>query len=79
MKYVYILQSQKDPDRYYTGSTNDLDRRLKEHNFGHSVHTNKFRPWVIKTFVAFSEPDKADEFELFLKSGSGRAFAKKRL
>ncbi|MFM9889492.1 MAG: GIY-YIG nuclease family protein [Rickettsiales bacterium] len=41
MKYVYILQSEAEPDRYYTGSTTDLKRRYKEHNDGKSIHTKK--------------------------------------
>jgi predicted GIY-YIG superfamily endonuclease len=78
MKHVYILQSEIDTDRYYTGSTTDLKRRYKEHNAGKSIHTNKNRPWKLKTYLAFSDERKADEFEAFLKSGNGRAFVKKR-
>lgn len=79
MKYVYILQSEIDPERFYTGSTNDLNRRLEEHNSGQSVHTNKYKPWKIKTYIAFDDHEKADSFEAFLKSGNGRIFVKKRL
>ncbi|HYV25508.1 MAG TPA: GIY-YIG nuclease family protein [Pyrinomonadaceae bacterium] len=42
MKYVYMLQSAGDPDRYYVGSAEDLKRRFAEHNFGKSTHTNKW-------------------------------------
>jgi predicted GIY-YIG superfamily endonuclease len=79
MRYVYILQSELDPERYYTGLTDDLDRRLEEHNAGKSIHTNKFKPWKIKTYIAFSDYKKAEEFEAFLKTGNGRQFIKKRL
>jgi putative endonuclease len=79
MKYVYILQSELDLNRYYTGLTDNLDRRLEEHNSGKSIHTNKFKPWKIKTYIAFSDHKKAEEFEAFLKTGNGRAFLKKRL
>ena len=78
MKYVYILQSEIEPDRYYTGSTTDLKRRYKEHNDGKSIHANKYRPWKLKLYIAFSDERKADEFEAFLKTGNGRAFIKKR-
>jgi putative endonuclease len=78
MKYVYILQSEVEPERHYVGSTNDLKRRFKEHNDGKSIHTNKHRPWKLKLYVAFSDERKADEFEAFLKTGNGRAFTKKR-
>jgi putative endonuclease len=79
MKYVYILQSENQPDRFYTGVTDDISRRLREHNTGQSIHTNKFKPWALKTYIAFHDPEKADAFEAFLKSGNGRAFIKKRL
>jgi len=79
MKYVYILQSMIDTDRYHTGSTTDLKRRYTEHNDGKSIHTNKYRPWKLKTYIAFSDESRAEEFEAFLKTGNGRAFVKKRL
>jgi len=62
MKYVYILQSVKFPDKFYTGSTTDLKRRFKEHNQGKSIHSNKYLPWKIKTYIAFSNEQKAFEF-----------------
>ena len=77
--YVYILRSIKYPDRYYTGFTEDLDARVKEHNQGKCVHTSKYVPWEIKTAVAFTNRKKVIEFEKYLKTSSGRAFAQKRL
>ncbi|MFN3313423.1 MAG: GIY-YIG nuclease family protein [Hyphomonas sp.] len=77
MKYVYMLQSLPEPMRYYVGSTIDLKRRFADHNSGQSVHTRKFLPWTLIGYVAFSDPAKADKFEAYLKTGSGRAFAKK--
>ena len=77
--YVYILQSEKFPDRFYTGFTEDLATRLSDHNNGKNTHTEKFRPWRVKTAVGFSDREKALEFERYLKTASGRAFAKKRL
>ena len=77
MKYVYILQSEAEPERHYTGATFDLKRRLKEHNDGKSAHTKKHTPWKLKLYIAFDDQRKADAFEAFLKSGNGRAFAKK--
>lgn len=79
MKYVYLLQSIEFPDETYVGLTDDLRARLSAHNAGRSPHTSKFKPWRLVTYVAFSEEQKAVEFERYLKSGSGRAFAKKRL
>jgi len=77
--YVYILRSLKDPNRYYTGFTENLDARVKEHNQSKCVHTTKYEPREIKTAVAFTNHKKALEFEKYLKTSSGRAFAKKRL
>lgn len=79
MKYVYILQSLPDPERFYTGITDNLQARLSKHNSGSVTHTAKYRPWRIKSYVAFSDEDRALAFEKYLKSGSGRAFAKARL
>jgi hypothetical protein len=45
---------------------------------GEVPHTSKYAPWQLKTYVAFSDEKKAHAFEKYLKSGSGRAFAKKR-
>ena len=77
MHYVYVLQSEYDPARHYVGLTNDPQRRLDEHNSGKSVHTNKHKPWCISVCIGFSDRTKAVQFERYLKSGSGRAFAKK--
>ena len=79
MYYVYILQSINFPNKFYTGLTNDLKRRVSEHNQGKSIHTNKYVPWRLKTYITFSNEQKAFEFERYLKTPSGRAFAKKRL
>ena len=77
--YVYILQSIDAPPRFYIGITGNLEARLQEHNSGDVTHTAKFGPWSLKTYVAFSDRKKAFAFEKYLKSGSGRAFAKKHL
>jgi predicted GIY-YIG superfamily endonuclease len=79
MKYVYILSSINFPDRHYTGVTDDLRARLEKHNAKEVPHTSKYAPWKLKTYIAFSEADQAFAFEKYLKSASGRAFAKKRL
>jgi len=78
MYYVYFIQSISVPYRYYIGLTTDINRRLTEHNNGKSIHTNKFRPWKIVGYTAFVDKCKAEKFEIYLKTSSGRAFAKKR-
>ena len=77
--YVYLLESEASEGQRYIGITLDLKRRIAEHNAGKSGHTSKFRPWRIVTYVAFSDQAKAASFERYLKSGSGHAFAGKRL
>lgn len=77
MQFVYILESENDPKHWYVGVTSDLQKRLSEHNTGDSIHTNKFKPWRIKTYFAFRDREHAEGFERYLKTQSGRAFAKK--
>lgn len=79
MHYVYLLESLSTPAERYVGATSDLRRRLDEHNAGKSPHTSKFAPWRLVTYLAFSDESKAAVFERYLKSGSGHAFARKRL
>lgn len=79
MHYAYILESEADAGRYYVGCTADLKARLSRHNAGSVRHTSKYRPWRIKTYIAFADRAQAIRFEAYLKTASGRAFAKKRL
>ena len=74
--YVYLLVSESDATKHYTGLTCDLSGRLDDHNRGHCLHTAKFRPWKIEITIAFSCEAKARAFEKYLKSGSGREFAR---
>jgi len=75
--YVYILQSINHPDKYYIGFSTDVKERLKKHNEGGDKYTSKYNPWMIKNTISFDDKDKALAFEKYLKSHSGRAFAKK--
>ena len=77
--YVYILESVTDESRHYSGFTENLPDRLQHHNYGQCPHTAKYRPWRLKTCFAFSDRQRALDFERYLKSPSGRAFTKKRL
>ncbi|WP_205421024.1 GIY-YIG nuclease family protein [Sphingomonas mesophila] len=76
---VYVLQSVEHPDQIYTGLCSDLDARLHAHNAGQSSHTAKFKPWRLISYHHFSDEAVAVAFERYLKTGSGRAFAAKRL
>ena len=79
MHNVYILTSLKDNSKYYIGITENITKRLKEHNAGKSTTYSKaFLPWKIETYTAFSNRLLALKFEKYLKHGSGHAFLKKR-
>jgi len=75
---VYILRSEQG-DHHYVGRTRDLKSRLQKHNQGEVPHTAKFCPWYIETSIVFRDEEKAVAFELYLKSGSGREFARRHL
>lgn len=79
MHYVYLIESVGAPGRRYIGLTNDLKARLAAHNAGRSPHTSKYRPWRLVTCIVFEDRAKAAAFERYLKSGSGHAFAARRL
>ena len=79
MYYVYLIESLSAGRQRYVGMTDDLRQRLREHNAGGSPYTARFRPWKLTTYVAFTDPAQAEAFERYLKSGSGHAFARKRL
>jgi putative endonuclease len=78
-KYVYILQSIHLPEHFYVGITDNLKARLARHNAAEISATAKNLPWRIKTAIAFTDDQQAAHFEKYLKTASGRAFAKKRL
>jgi len=79
MHYTYLLQSLPNPAERYTGMTSELKARLSKHNEGGVPHTAKSKPWAVVTYLAFQTRQQAAEFERYLKSGSGRAFANKHL
>ncbi len=79
MRYVYLLQGEAITDQRYVGIMSDLKQRFAEHNAGKSPHTSKYMSWKLVTYVAFSDERKAAAFERYLKSGSGHAFARKKL
>jgi putative endonuclease len=66
MKYVYLLESIDHPEETDIGLTDDLKLRFAAHNAGRSPHTAKFRPWRLVTYIAFSDEQKAVDFERYL-------------
>jgi putative endonuclease len=79
MYYVYMLRSLSNPKQRYIGYTTNLKARMVSHNQGANKHTAKHVPWEVQTYVAFSSEEQAKVFENYLKTGSGFAFANKRL
>ena len=77
MFYAYILESMPVPGEFYRGHTENLKRRLQEHNAGKCSHTSKSKPWKVKFYAAFETMELAREFETYLKNGSGHVFAKR--
>jgi len=78
MHYTYILLSSKS-HIFYFGSTNNLSERLKLHNTGKVKSTKTGMPWELVWYGAFEIEKQARDFELYLKNGSGKSFAYKRL
>jgi len=76
-RFVYVLRNRETPPRYYSGVTTDVPDRLQAHNAGRCPHTAKYRPWDTHIVVEFPDEARAFRFERYLKSGSGRAFAKR--
>ena len=76
-RIVYIIRSDFDSSRHYVGITNDLRTRLEWHNTGPRGHTVANRPWSLVVSVEFPSERAAVRFEKYLKTGSGRAFAKR--
>lgn len=77
MHYAYILLSSKS-HIFYFGSTNDLKFRFPEHNKGFVKSTKPHTPWKLVWYAAFETEKQARDFELYLKTGSGKSFAYKR-
>jgi predicted GIY-YIG superfamily endonuclease len=77
MFYSYILRSKKDLTYYY-GSTQNLRKRLHQHNSGESKYSKVHMPYELIWYCAFLTREKALAFEKYLKSSSGHAFSKKR-
>jgi len=75
--YVYFLVSTADPSIHYTAVTRNLSARLYDHNRGNCPHSAKYKPWKVEMAIAFTSEAKARAFEKYLKTGSGREFARR--
>jgi putative endonuclease len=72
------IQSKKDGN-FYTGSTNDLKRRLNEHQSGNVRSTRNRRPLELVYYEACLNEDDAKQRETYLKSGMGKKYIRNRL
>ncbi len=75
--YVYVLRSKKD-GRFYVGMSNDVDRRVKEHNAGKTKSTKGYVPWELFFFEGYTNRTDARVREKYLKGGSGKEYIKER-
>ncbi len=78
MYYTYVLESQKSK-RWYTGYTNDLRRRVTEHNNNESIYTNKRGPYKLIYYEACRNTKDVKARELYLKTTMGKRYLKNRL
>ena len=76
-RFVYVLCSVSDPSRPYVGLTSNVAARIGAHNAGQNPSTACHKPWQLVVSLEFSSEQLAIRFERYLKSGSGRAFAKR--
>ena len=63
----------------YIGSTNNVARRVEEHNEGLSQSTKHYRPLTLSTYIAVLNEQQARRLEKYFKTGSGKAVLKKRI
>lgn len=78
MYYTYVLRSLKNK-RFYIGSTNNLERRLIEHNIGKSKYTRSAKPFKLVYFEKFDTRQEAVKRELFFKTGKGREYLRSKI
>ena len=76
-RIVYIVRSETDASRHYVGITSNLRNRLEWHNHAPAGYGIRHRPWSLVVSMEFPKMAAAVRFEKYLKSGSGRAFAKR--
>jgi len=76
-RFVYVLRNAEQRPRFYVGLSSDVEARLADHNMGRCPYTASHRPWQLHVGIEFTDETRALRFERYLKSGSGRAFAKR--
>ena len=79
MEYVYILQSEKNPNWLYKGRTSDLKKRIKEHNSGKNFSSAPYAPLRLIYYEAYLLKKDAFNRERYLKTSMGMRVIKKQL
>ncbi|MCD8498156.1 MAG: GIY-YIG nuclease family protein [Alphaproteobacteria bacterium] len=73
MYFVYFLRSESNPEQTYTGQTENLARRMIEHNEGTGIgHTRRYRPWRLEAFILADTRQTAERAEEYFKTPSGQ-------
>ncbi|HRP32046.1 MAG TPA: GIY-YIG nuclease family protein [Agriterribacter sp.] len=75
MFFVYVIRSKKD-GRFYVGLSEEVERRLKEHNSGKTKSTKGYVPWELCFYEQYFTRIEARRREIYLKSGIGKEFIK---
>ena len=78
MFYTYFLHSVKY-NEFYVGYTSDLRKRLREHNHGSNLSTQRYMPWKIIYYEACLDKQDAERREIYLKTTQGGRLLKRRL
>lgn len=76
--YVYVLESKKNGE-LYIGYTDNLKKRIKEHNQGLNTSTKPYRPWQLIYYEACLNKEDAKRREKYFKTSQGRKLLKRRL
>ncbi|MGB3228197.1 MAG: GIY-YIG nuclease family protein [Saprospiraceae bacterium] len=75
--FVYVIKSETH-NRFYVGMSEDVVRRLKEHNNGKTKSTKSYKPWLLFFIEAFGSREEARKREKYLKSGYGKLWIKQK-
>ena len=78
MWYLYIIKS-INKDFKQIGSTNDIKRRILEHNEGLNQSTKHYKPFELEAYIAVRSENQARYLEKYFKTGSGKAILNKRI
>jgi len=78
MFFVYIIVSESSGLRFYVGMTQDVEKRLTEHNNGKAKSTKGYTPWKLFFFESFNTRIEARKKEKYYKAGSGKETIKSK-